>query len=183
MRELIYVEWESVQELVLALNRPDPYYERIHHPSVKSCWGCVCTDMEFLLGERLVCQKIPTLRDYKAHEKVPYGWHRDTEFGHQSPLYNIWIPLTEIPPNTFSTVKCFSRAMYPGEALIFEASEPHFVNTLSVPRRTIDARFIPEKLFDRSLTGVKSSITGTPLTIGEYFFVFETWEQENAKDA
>lgn len=168
MRDLVYVQWPEFQNFTFYGTHPEHYYTTLTQQF--GYWEAICLRMVRLLGEPLVCQRIPTLRHYAEHERPPYKWHDDSEFGHPRPLYNLWIPLTDVPEGTLITHRQESKAMRAGEeAVVFEASESHAVRTLDVERVSIDARFIPASKYREPTDPERSVNAKTLIRLGDYY--------------
>jgi hypothetical protein len=175
--EIIYVEWDELYDMTYrngasVTGPPIPYATDWFYGMMKGefyarYWKRICAKMEHLFGEPLVCQRIPTVRHYHPHEKAPYGRHQDTEFGHPSPLYNLWIPFTQVPKGLLHTATQENVAIGPGRALIFCSSDWHHVEPSPVERYSVDARFIPERLYHD--TNERSAVAGVRIARGDYY--------------
>lgn len=130
-----------------------------------------------IFADRVYYQRIPTFRVHFPDNLAVGEFHRDSDFGHQDGVLNVWVPLTPaFDSNTVWIEKHFglndSRPyqLAPGDALVFDA-----VNWIHGNRRnytrcsrvSFDFRLIPaSKYCDNAARSVN---TGCRLSLGEYY--------------
>lgn len=172
MKDIIYVHdwWLScMAKTVGQCETKLEGYAALHE--LGDVWREVQHGVAFLLGDTVAAQMVPTLRWFEPREPVPYRWHSDSDegFGHPQPLYNLWVAVTPVPAGILRTERDRSRALEPGEALLFEGSRPHLASVCDERRVSFDARFvIAAEWYD---TGQRSAQAGTPITLGTYYEV------------
>lgn len=130
-----------------------------------------------LIGERLLYQAMPTFRVMVPGSTAVSRFHTDVEYGHSPDEVNVWVPLTDVTPETAVWLESAAdRADFQpvcpkvGQALIFAGAtlrHGNVPNRSDKTRVSFDARVIPARLYKD--TGERTINAGVPLRLGDYF--------------
>lgn len=128
-------------------------------------------------GETVYYQKVPTFRIQFPENLAVGEFHRDSDFGHQDGVLNVWVPLTPAFDSNTIWVERYvglnsTRAwqLAPGDALVFDA-----VNWIHGNRRnytrcsrvSFDFRLITKSRYQDS--DARAVNTGRRLALGDYY--------------
>ncbi len=131
---------------------------------------------ESFFGEKLVYQKLPTLRIHLPNNLSVGEYHRDSDYNHPMEEINIWIPITTAKKTaTIHMESSFDREdFHPieleyGQYLIFDSALKHGneVNTEGYTRVSFDFRVIPLSKYKQH-EGVSIN-QNMKFSIGDYY--------------
>lgn len=147
---------------------PEGFYQRWRESkALQAYWLEVCAWVGAVLGERVYWQRVPTLRDVRAGT-VGYPLHAESDFGHNVHTVNLWAPLVPTEPRALRVGTHWSRAMEPGELVLFPGALLHgSPDAVEQDRLSIDARFLIDRDYRDSLN--RSRVVGTRLAAPAYY--------------
>lgn len=129
-----------------------------------------------VFGEKLVYQKLPTLRIHLPNNLSVGEYHRDRDYNHPLEEVNIWVPITKAKGTATIHMESSYDAgdFYPieveyGQYLIFDSALKHGneVNIEGYTRISFDFRVIPlSKYKDSDLSSINQKMK---FTVGDYY--------------
>ena len=136
-------------------------------PGHDNLWRMVCSWVQGVMGEPVCWQRMPTIRAFADGERG-YPLHREEDFGHSRHTVNLWAPMVPVAAGAVNVAGHHLRPMSPGECCLFPGNDLHGSPGPSQgPRVSIDARFLPLRLYAASEE--RSRVLGMPLRLGAYY--------------
>ena len=136
-------------------------------PSHDHLWWLTCSWVQGVMGEPVCWQRMPTIRRLSTGE-VGYPLHRETDFGHSAHTTNLWAAMCRTEAGAITVEGHELAPMSPGDCCLFPGNDLHGSPGASQgPRVSIDARFLPLRLYAASEE--RSRVLGMPLRLGAYY--------------
>ncbi|MDJ0797353.1 MAG: hypothetical protein QNJ51_11070 [Calothrix sp. MO_167.B12] len=162
----------------------DPQYQKNRHQQnqvkdrgfIKTYQNFISFLEESFFGEKLVYQKLPTLRIHFPNNLSVGEYHRDRDYNHPMEEINIWVPITTAKRTaTIHMESSFDRGdFHPieleyGQYLIFDSALKHGneINVEGYSRVSFDFRVIPLSKYKQSEG--KSINQNMKFAIGDYY--------------
>lgn len=129
-----------------------------------------------IFGEKLVYQKLPTLRIHLPNNLSVGEYHRDRDYNHPLEEINIWVPITKAKATATIQMESYYDAgdFHPieldyGQYLIFDSALKHGneVNIEGYSRLSFDFRVIPiSKYKDHNSSSINQKMK---FMVGDYY--------------